>query len=131
MAYDRIGLPKFLVFVCVLMSVISMSMAWIPTYAWQVVASCAMFTFYSAWLTLESKTPSLLAPPHLYGSFLSASNTIVGIAQLLVSFGLHFLSGNGRLVYLVPVMVMLGVCIILLSLFALVVLFRGIGEEPK
>jgi hypothetical protein len=73
------------------------------------------------WLTLESKTPSLFAPPHLYGSYLSTSNTVTGVSQLIVQFALTPAGGIGLMMYLVPTLSLLCVSIASLVLFSIVI----------
>lgn len=117
--YDWVGVLRYMIFFIALM-VVTSAVVWLPYLAAQVLAAILMYVWYSSWLTLESKTPSVFAPASLYGSYLGTCNTITSLLQLGLSFAIPkwTVFHDGQWEFLLPLLSICGSAIFFALLFA-------------
>ena len=131
--FDKIGLRRYsLVFLAVQSA--ATAMIWPSVFGVQMTVSIVMFSIYSLWLTFESKSPSIFAPPDLYGSFLGFSNSLTGILQLILNLVLPIVmsksSMEGKWIYLVPILALMVAGVVCLLIFLLSLIVSPPPETP-
>lgn len=130
--FDKVGILRFCA-VFLLMQTVATLLIWPASFVVQTIVSVLMFSLYSFWLTFESKTPAVFAPPDLYGSYLGFSNSLTGILQLVLNLVIPTAIGSslkGKWFYLAPVIILMELGVFCLFVFCISLLMSPAPSQP-
>ena len=147
--FDKLGILKYCAIFLSVQTAATL-LVWPEALSVQLIVSILMFFLYSLWLTFESKSPAVFAPPDLYGlrkfvaffffskrdrlgSYLGFSNSLTGVLQLVLNLVIPVAIGDsirGKWLYLLPVIVLMETGVFFLFVFIISLLVSPAPNEP-